>query len=339
MSSSFEKIHYGLRPNKSIERKMMCEALSRLAFIDHLDKYRYIGMGSPYFVDFSLFHKNLGIKDLVSIEKEASKKKRFDFNIPFFGITMHYKESYNVLSNLELHKKKNILWLDYDDKLSDYMFDDIDTFFLNTQAGSFFIISLNVEEDFLSLDAANNYFEEKGEKITLKQFRTNQLLDRVKKERIPIEFENINLNTKYTISLAYEMIERQINSTLNNRNANSSSPLFYKQIFNFEYKDNATILTIGGIIFDKSQEASVTKMEFESLSYYVQDSNQYKIETPNLTLREIKALDKLLPNELELSNTGLIKDKKFNEIPLNQSDILKYAKVYRYYPSYTEMIL
>ncbi len=51
---SFEKINYNLRPNKCIERKMMCDALGRLSFIEHLDNYRYIGLGSPYFADFIL---------------------------------------------------------------------------------------------------------------------------------------------------------------------------------------------------------------------------------------------------------------------------------------------
>ncbi len=65
MSSSFEKINYNLRPNKCIERKMMCETLSRLSHLEHLHNYRYIGLGSPYFSDFSLFHKNLGITELI----------------------------------------------------------------------------------------------------------------------------------------------------------------------------------------------------------------------------------------------------------------------------------
>jgi hypothetical protein len=43
-------------------------------------------LGSPYFVDFILFHKYLNINDLVSIEREVSKKERFEFNIPYSGI-------------------------------------------------------------------------------------------------------------------------------------------------------------------------------------------------------------------------------------------------------------
>ena len=82
--SSFEKINYNLRPNKCIERKMMCEALGRLAFLEYLENYRYIGFGSPYFADFTLFHRSLGITKLESIEKEESKKSRFEFILTAF---------------------------------------------------------------------------------------------------------------------------------------------------------------------------------------------------------------------------------------------------------------
>src|ERR1700761_6192677 len=113
MSSSFEKINYSLRPNKSIERKMICEAFTRLSLLDHLSNYRYIGMGSAYFADFILFHRNLGMTNLISIEKEESKKARFEFNKPFSCIDIKYGNSSTVLPNLELEKSKNIVWLDY----------------------------------------------------------------------------------------------------------------------------------------------------------------------------------------------------------------------------------
>ena len=330
MSSSFEKINYNLRPNKCIERKMMCEALYRLSFIEHLDKYRYIGFGSPYFADFILFHKNLGITDLISIEKEISKKDRFQFNIPYSGINMKYGESSTILPNLELEQKKNILWLDYDDKISDTMFLDIDTFFFNTMAGSFFILSVNVEEDFMTLNS-----DDKEDRMSIKEFRLNELINRVGKSRIPIESMSLNMNTKNLISVSYEMINRQIVTTLINRNGKSKSKIIYKQLFNFIYKDNATILTIGGIIFDNSQKTQVAKMAFDNLSFIQTGMESYKIQSPNLTFREIKALDTALPDSVEFER-GKFTNKKLQIIPLIPTDIKNYAKVYRYYPNFTE---
>jgi len=330
MASSFEKINYNLRPNKCIERKMMCEALGRLSLIDHLENYRYIGFGSPYFADFILIHKNLGLTDLVSIEKEIDKKSRFEFNIPYSGIKMHYGHSETILPNLELDKKKNILWLDYDDKISDFMFSDIHSFFSSAMTGSFFMISVNVEQDFMKVSD-----EDIENRMSLKEYRLDQLVSRVGKQRIPNEFMELNMNTKNLSGVTYEMINRQIITSLINRNGNGEDKIEYQQIFNFTYTDNASILTIGGIVFDKSQKSKVKKMAFKKLSFFKDSSESYKIKSPNLTFREIKALDKALPDPLKTDNGRFIKEE-LQEIPLIPTDIKEYAKVYRYYPNFTE---
>jgi len=325
MLSSFEKINYNLRPNKCIERKMMAEVLARLSFIDDLDTYRYIGFGSPFFADFILFHKNLGIKDLISIEKEDTKSERFNFNIPYSGIQMKYGHSKTILPNLELNKYRNIVWLDYDDKISDFMFSDIQTFFSEAKSGSFFIISVNVEEEFPSQSEASTI------NVSHKEFRLNRLFERVGKERVPNEFMETNMNTKNLLSLTYEMINRQIVDSLIDRN----EAVEFIQVFNFSYKDNATILTVGGILVNRNQRAAVKKMAFPKFAFFTPESKSYKIQCPNLTLREIKALDKLLPSVLERKGIGF-KNEEFNKIPLITSDIEKYASIYRYFPTFAE---
>ena len=57
-----EIMNYLFRPAKNIERKMLCEALSRLSIISDVKHYQYVGFSSVYFADFSLFHKQLGIQ-------------------------------------------------------------------------------------------------------------------------------------------------------------------------------------------------------------------------------------------------------------------------------------
>jgi hypothetical protein len=332
--SSFEKINYNLRPNKCIERKMLCEALGRLSFLESMHKYQYIGFGSAYFADFSLFHKNLGITKLISIEAEEAKKLRFEFNIPYAGIEMKYGHSSTVLPNLELEKQKNIVWLDYDDRVSDYMFSDIDTFFSNAMPGSTFILSVNVEEELMKLGT-----DEKEFKMTQKEFKLSALIERIGKARIPNEFMDLNFNTKNMIGVVYEMFSRQIATSLNTRNGENEGQIKYRQLFNFTYSDSSTILTIGGVIFDKSQEAKIKEMDFENLPFIRSDSEPYRIQSPNLTFREIKALDKALPDGLEIERGGRFKNKKLQAIPLIPTDIRNYASIYRYYPHFTEATL
>jgi hypothetical protein len=78
-----EMMNYLFRPAKNIERKMLCEALSRLSVIADVKHYQYVGFGSVYFADFTLFHKQLGIQKLISIESEEEMETRVRFNQPY----------------------------------------------------------------------------------------------------------------------------------------------------------------------------------------------------------------------------------------------------------------
>ena len=87
-----EIMNYLFRPAKNIERKMLCEALSRLSFILDLKHYQYVGFGSVYFADFTLFHKQLGIQKLISIEGEEEMEERVRFNKPYSCIEIIINE-------------------------------------------------------------------------------------------------------------------------------------------------------------------------------------------------------------------------------------------------------
>lgn len=317
--NSFEKINYNIRPNKSIERKMICEALSRLSFIDSLDKYRYIGFGSPFFADFSLFHKQLGLYDLISIESAEDKKDRFEFNKPFSCIQIKYGKASTILPNLELDKKKNIVWLDYDGTVESYMFGDIDTVIANTMAGSVFMLSLNVEPP-------------KGDK----EEKLKELIDKVGKQRIPIEYQSANLNTKKYIEVIYQMVDMQIKKSLLERNGNNEDKIDYIQIFNYIYKDGVNMLTVGGIIYNQDQKKNINKMKLHEVAHIRSNSEQCRIQCPSLTYKEIQSLNNLLPCKIKTNKSGKITNEEFKTIPLNPTDIKDYSEIYRYYPNYAE---
>lgn len=98
--SSFRKINYSLRPAKHAERKMMGEIFRRAAAFSALETYRYVGLGSVWFSDFSLYHKMLGIGEMVSIERATGCKARFEANRPF-NIEMRFKPTTEALPELD----------------------------------------------------------------------------------------------------------------------------------------------------------------------------------------------------------------------------------------------
>lgn len=330
---NFERINYSLRPAKHIERKMFSETFGKLSILDNIRNYRYIGMGSAYFSDFSLFHKTLGINKLLSIEGEDDKqaRERIRFNKPFACIDVEFGWTNKVLPTLPWSKwqEKSIVWLDYVDKLKEGMFGDIDTVLFNVKAGSVFLISVNIEED-----------DERDEKInptklSAKEFRLKMLSEKVGKESIPQRAFDLVLNVENNISVIREIIDNAFRSAIKKRNSGvaEADHVEYKQLFNLHYKDSADMLTVGGIIFTKNQKEKVDAM-FEHLDFIRESDECFSIVVPKLTYREIHALDKVLPH---IKGREKMKGKSdLSKIPLSANDKKNYANIYRYFPTFAE---
>jgi hypothetical protein len=330
---NFERINYSLRPAKHIERKMFCETFGKLSILDNLKNYRYIGMGSAYFSDFSLFHKTLGINKLLSIEGTTSieARKRIKFNKPFACIDIEFGWTDKVLPQLPWSKwkEKSIVWLDYIDKMKEWMFSDIDTVLFNIRPGSVFLISVNIEED----DERDKKANPKG--LGSKDFRFKMLTENVGRESIPKRANDLSLNIEDNKSIIREIIDNAFRRAIKNRNGGVSEDdqVEYKQIFNLHYRDSADMLTVGGIIFTKNQEDKVGEM-FEHLDFIREGDDCFSIVVPKLTYREIHALDKVLP---PINGRGAkASESDLNKIPLSAIDKKNYASIYRYFPTFAE---
>ena len=330
---NFQRINYALRPAKHAERKMFCETFSRLSLLDNLKNYRYIGMGSAYFSDFNLFHKTLGVTKLLSIEGEDEEeyKERIHFNKPFACIEVEFGRSNVVLPKLPWSDwdNKSIVWLDYVDKLMEYMLGDINTVVFNTQPGSVFLLSVNIEKEELPRGCDSK------KKWTEKKYRIKKLEENVGRKNIPQRAYDMNLTVENNKLIIREIIHNTILRSVSTRNggADEKEQILYKQLFNICYKDSADMLTIGGVIYNNKQKDKVDKM-FENLDFIRTDEPCFDIAVPKLTYREIHALDQVLPND-ETVQTGIAMngDKK---IPLSIDDVKNYAKIYRYFPTFTE---
>jgi putative O-methyltransferase len=311
MSGSYTLINYGLRPAKHIERKMLCESFRRLSEFGALESYRYVGFGSIYFTDFVLLHKSLGITNLHSIEKDAYNEKRFKFNSPFKAIELHLGESNAELPKLNWNVR-SIVWLDNDDPLDSKILTDVAFITANCLQGSLLVVSIQAQPE---------------------RFDTGPLeilRERIGAERLPADLSAESLRGWGTAAAYRRIITNQIEEILTRRNGSlpKGSRICYKQVFNFHYADNAKMLTIGGIFYDEGQSAILAKCNFNNLHFVREGESPFHIEAPLLTMREIRHLDKQLPNEnaAELSADG---------VP--PSDIEKYSRFYRHFPTFGEV--
>lgn len=319
MTGSYEKINYSLRPAKAIERKMLCDAFRRLSPFGKLESYRYVGFGSTYFSDFILFHKSLGIQNMISIEKDKLNEGRFSFNLPYKCINLEFGDSNDVLPDMSWNIR-TINWLDYDGTLDLNVLSDINFLVTHVQPGSLITVSINAHpKSFTSSDVSS-----------IAEKRLNFIKDNVGEDKIPLGIDGKGLGGWGTAQLYRRIIQNEIEQTLNDINGgrDEGSHLKYKQLFNFHYSDGAKMLTVGGILYDEGQQHIVEQCAFQDLDFTRTDDDSYIIKVPNLTYREIRHLDSQLPR-----NVGESLEAK--AVP--EDDINEYEKIYRYFPNFAEM--
>jgi len=304
--SSYEKINYSLRPSKNIERKMLCEVIARLSLIYSIEKYRYIGFGSPYFTDFVLLHKMFGINDLISIEKDKFNEDRFVFNKPYLCIEMMFEDSHEALKKIKDWNKPSILWLDYDQRLDSKMLDDTTTFFSLASPGSMFIITINVKPDDFEKDEDGDLIIPENKSI--KQIRLEKFKNRILGSRLPYEIDDLNLGAVEFPKLIYKIITNEIINARDDRNGGlrQQEKLQYKQLFNFLYDDGTLMLTVGGIIYNEKQRVRIEEMNLSYFDFIRETEDSYFIKVPRLTFKEIRALDTFLPKKHDSKKKGII---------------------------------
>jgi hypothetical protein len=314
--ASYERIHYGLRPAKNVQRKMLVETFRRLSHFASVDSYRYVGFGSTYFSDFTLFHKSLGIRDMISIERDSSNRERFEFNCPFNCIKMQFGESSEVLPTLNW-AAKTILWLDYDGRLESSVLTDVKYFCGGAAPGSVLIVTVNAEPGELD-----------PERSRLGDLRTT-----LGRDRVPPEVSEKDLAEWGTARVSRRILASEILETLSERNGGlaEDDKLQYKQLFYFCYRDGDRMLTTGGLLYQKSQAEIVAACgfnRFDFLRFNMRpDARPYFIEVPKLTYKEIRHLDQQLPR---------IGRKRLGAPKVPSTDVRRYEGIYRYFPTFAE---
>jgi len=314
--TSYELINYALRPAKAIERKMLCETFRKLTEFGSLDSFRYVGFGSTYFSDFELFHRALGIRAMVSIEKDAANAQRFEFNRPFRCIEMKLGHSNAILPALSW-EVPTIIWLDYDDKLNADILADVRFVCMAAVPVSVLIVTVNAHPE--------DYGEEHP--------RLPQLTQRVGEARIPHGVVEGDLDGWGTAAISRRIVTNEILETLRERNGGlqEANQMLYKQLFYFRYADGAKMVTAGGLIHRRGQAPMVAKCDFDALSFVRANNgpkcSPYSIEVPSLTYREIRHLNKQLPRT---------KRTRLNSPKVPAKDLKRYERIYRHFPHFAE---
>lgn len=303
--------NYELRPCKFVERRMFIMSLSRVIARFGGD-YQYVGFGGLTFTDFKLFHKELNIDRMLSIEAGADiTDERLEFNKPYSSIVIKRGLSTDQLTQIDF-SKKTIVWLDYDEPLKEYYFEDISIVLGKFVAGSVIAISCNTK-----------LLKKKDQPYTDEEFRS--LFD----VYIPADIEDNCCNGKNAATTLMRMFRQSCESTINERNQALTDKLKFRPLYYFTYNDKTPMMTFGGIVLPEQFDDA--DLNFDGLNFIGEE--KFDIDVPILTMRETIRLNQVLHDNAR---------EESDIISLNILDregIDKYKELYKYMPNYFDVRL
>lgn len=321
--ASSDYVNYAIRPNKSVERKLIFELLSVLSPVLNLPEYRYIGLGAPWFVDFVMAHKNLSIMEMISIEQDEFLASRAEFNKPYACVEVIAGDSETVLPDLALEELPLMVWLDYDTGLEGPVLTDLSTLCRRAPTGSVIIVTVNAHRGTLPTHDENE--------TEYKSFsdRLRALAGDLIPPDVPKEAAQKTGFPPYLASLLFNHMHRQVRRA--GREGESLLPLL-----NIGYSDNAPMVTVGGIIVDEPSVPQIrTVLDDKNMGKFLDEERHLRIGVPPLTLKEKAVLDQLLP----CSDAPTEQDVKEIGFRLKPSQIAAYHRFYLYYPIFGEVAI
>lgn len=316
MSGSFDKIDYSIRPAKYAERRMLRDIFRRVAPFAPPETYIYVGFGSVWFADFTLFHRALGMRNMISIECKTKVFDRIRDNAPY-NIDLKLGRSEQVLPKLELNDRA-FLWLDYDDALSKNMLLDLRTVSRKVHSGSLLAVTVRAERA-REVDQATEDTDDSG-RSAVERFRL--AFDR---SQIPPEAEDYDLTGPLFAELSRSILLGEIQNALVARNRKSTDDWRFEPICSFEYADGVLMTTIVGMYFREVDRLFFDKCNFGTLEFVNGTSEPFVIEVPNITPKEFKVLESQLPLKPPMY-------MRLGSIPIKEAQ--NFERLYRYLPNY-----
>jgi hypothetical protein len=312
---SFNVVNYSLRPNKSIQRRLVFEGIILLKVHLDLDRLVYIGLGSIWFADFHMAHKLLQIKDMISMEADEIGFRRAAFNQPFKTITVKNGHSFEILPMLlydsVLSGRPWLVWLDYDGPLEETVVEDIRIPIENAPRNTVLLTTFS---------AAGRRFGKPAERpARLQALLGGVVPDDLDKELCrdePLPATLVDLTTKFMISAAASM----------------ARPGGFISAFRLTYRDTTPMVTVGGILPAKAAvgaaKASINKSDWPGVV-------TEPIAAPHLTLLEVAVMQAQLPRSRRLSRKSIQR----LDVDLEEEQIRSFERYYRYYPAFVQIML
>ena len=326
---SFHRVDYSIRTNKHIERRLVFDRLKRMEAAFPLPSYRYLGLGSMWFVDFILAHRVLCIANMWSIEREEGAG-RAEFNKPYDCIEIKSGAVSEVLAAMssEAWSVPSIAWLDYDGRFDDDVRADCHRFLLKAAVGSVVVVSVNAHR--------NNYRPGVGtaKESSIKTLR-GLLGDAVptdaglgKPDVLPQEFPAL---------LSRSLLNYMSGVVRGSGRETEQMPDRFVPLFDLYHEDNAPMTTVGGAVVSWRQLAEMEKLfEVDAAHLFSGDAAARDVlDLIPITTKEKMALDRLLPCGAE----EFVERVASSGVRVVQEQADKYRRLYTRFPVFAETVV
>lgn len=282
---------------------MITDSLRRLDSIAPLSDYSYVGFGALEFVDFAMFHRALGIENMVSIEHDSKNAERYEFNIPFNSIKIKIGEARDVLPLLDWSGLA-VVWLDFEGKLDTAMIRDCELLARSLRPGSVMIVTINC-------------FPDKSD------VRVDKIVERLGEFRLPGGLNTAGLSLKNLHVVQRAVLTEAIQKVARSRH----DPVELRQFLNFRYADGSEMQTLGWVVAGPTR--LVSNCRFHELPFYSDDENAFEIKVPVLTAKEVAFLKAELP---------VVDGSRLEPAWLSRDEAAAFERCYRWYPEFMRIV-
>jgi hypothetical protein len=329
MDSTATSIPYQLRQNKIVDRYAFIELLELINRLNSISDYTYVGFGSHSLEDFKYLHYKFALKKMISLEQDKETWKRQKFNKPVSCIECLNKSSGEFIQDFE-RVNDTIVWLDYTSaKYLRNQLQEFQALLTNLYPNDIVKITLNANPSSLLAGEGNT---------EIKRLRFDKLKSELGDLISATVTSDLMVHKEYPKAL-FLILERVAKLSL------FSLPIYFQPLTCFAYADGQQMLSVTGIILEKSKEKeakenflSSTGISEWKLRKIRWDDSTTVINVPDLTIRERLLVDSLLPDhpvEKIQEELGFL----FSSKPKESLKMLEtYALFYRHAPHFSRII-
>lgn len=330
-------VAYNLRPNKFVERQIFVELLQLICSNQSPEDYVYVSLGGPQLEDHKLVHHYLRFNTLISLESDPIVIQRQRFNLRPSFVDCRQQSTGDFVANFDslstIYKDKSfVIWFDYaSPRERNSQLIEFETLIEKLKHGD--VVKITMNANILTL----------GEKLG------DESEEIVQNRRLEALHAQLNRYLSKTSLTHEQMTNRELPRILCDtvkqaalRGVRSNEHLQPVPVGVFCYQDgHHQMLTVTVCLIhvlevpEFRQKLNVRKWDFLPKDWH----DITRINVPNLTAKERLHLEQILFSDRN--------DKIHSQLPFrfDQSEkkslaiLEEYARHYRRYPSYFQVIL